>query len=431
MPAYAASEDDLELADVQETEIREDIFQAEDRGLLFCICMRKQLSNIRLGCFLSIFILYIFKMNFLIYDRNRKGIYMQEVIMHLQSKISVSNRIDWIDCAKGAAIILTIVSHTVQNHMYGNILRGAVFSFHMPLFFILSCMTFRCSFDQEQFRQKTKKGFKHLLMPAFITYIILTFAAVLENTDLLFSAEYWKARIFTLIFASGVKTVYGSMEVPALGMAWFFFALFLGRTLFDFLHLQLDDFQLAVNCVILSLIGIILGNNQWLPFSLDIVFAVMPFLYIGYYSKNCSFEKHAVRKACIWFAIWMVTLWITYPDYSSRTYLELACRRYSVWPICYLTAVAGTFFVGECSVIVQKYTVLAKPINYLGRNSLYLLCIHILDKLWNSFWLVEGHQFVSAAKRLGIDLAVFGVFMLIKNQIRRFTSDSIKKQVVS
>ena len=73
-------------------------------------------------------------MNFLIYDRNRKGIYMQEVIMHLQSKISVSNRIDWIDCAKGAAIILTIVSHTVQNHMYGNILRGAVFSFHMPLF---------------------------------------------------------------------------------------------------------------------------------------------------------------------------------------------------------------------------------------------------------------------------------------------------------
>ena len=30
MPAYAASEDDLELADVQETEIREGICQAED-----------------------------------------------------------------------------------------------------------------------------------------------------------------------------------------------------------------------------------------------------------------------------------------------------------------------------------------------------------------------------------------------------------------
>lgn len=41
-------------------------------------------------------------------------------------------RIDWIDFAKGITILLVIIGHNVSGP-----LRGAIFSFHMPLFFIL------------------------------------------------------------------------------------------------------------------------------------------------------------------------------------------------------------------------------------------------------------------------------------------------------
>lgn len=46
-----------------------------------------------------------------------------------------SKRLDWIDIAKGIAIILVIVGHTVPNP---SPLRHAIFSFHMPVFFILA-----------------------------------------------------------------------------------------------------------------------------------------------------------------------------------------------------------------------------------------------------------------------------------------------------
>lgn len=40
-------------------------------------------------------------------------------------------RILWIDVAKGIAIVLMIIGHTVQ---FGNPIRNFIFSFHMPLF---------------------------------------------------------------------------------------------------------------------------------------------------------------------------------------------------------------------------------------------------------------------------------------------------------
>lgn len=45
-----------------------------------------------------------------------------------------TKRLDWIDIAKGIAIILVIVGHTVPNP---SPLRHAIFSFHMPVFLFL------------------------------------------------------------------------------------------------------------------------------------------------------------------------------------------------------------------------------------------------------------------------------------------------------
>lgn len=75
------------------------------------------------------------------------------------SSINDDKRIAWIDCAKGIAMLLVILGHTVANN--GNaieqMIRGGIFSFHMPLFFILSCVTFKFSGDNNEFIKKQKK----------------------------------------------------------------------------------------------------------------------------------------------------------------------------------------------------------------------------------------------------------------------------------
>lgn len=52
------------------------------------------------------------------------------------SAINSNHRELWIDCARGIAILLVIVGHTISG-----VLSGAIYSFHMPLFFIFSGIT--------------------------------------------------------------------------------------------------------------------------------------------------------------------------------------------------------------------------------------------------------------------------------------------------
>lgn len=76
-----------------------------------------------------------------------------------------SKRLDWIDIAKGIAIILVIVGHTVPNP---SPLRHAIFSFHMPVFFILAGYTFR----PKPWRELLSGSVSRLLVP----YVVLALA---------------------------------------------------------------------------------------------------------------------------------------------------------------------------------------------------------------------------------------------------------------
>lgn len=328
-------------------------------------------------------------------------------------------RIEWVDCAKGIGIILVIIGHTVNNGKYGSSLKGMIFSFHMPLFFILSCMTFKCSENIEQYRKKTIHALKHLAMPAIGVFALVIIIECRRNVNLIFDLNYWKQEMYCLLFASGAEVEFNGFKVRGIGIPWFFFVLFIGRTIFDYLHLCFEEKQLGIISIISCMIGIFFGSIQWLPFSLDIALAVMPFFYFGYKLKKMKVEEQAFKKTFTWGIVWISTLYITFPDYNNWTYLELAMRRYNLFPICYLTAIAGTMMTIEFSLLIcNKLGRIMKPIMYIGRNSLYLLCIHIMEYNWYKIWYIENHQFYSAIKRTIVDLLILIVFMCVKSIIK-------------
>ena len=101
------------------------------------------------------------------------------------------------------------------------------------------------------------------------------------------SLEFWRGKLFTLIFASGVSLTYNGFEISSLGIPWFFFALFLGRSIFDYVHLAMkEEPKVILCCSLIGMIGVLYGQIQWLPFSLDIALAVMPLFYFGYFRKK-------------------------------------------------------------------------------------------------------------------------------------------------
>ena len=75
-----------------------------------------------------------------------------------------NKRIAWLDIAKGIAIICTIIGHNIP--VGGNV-RNLIFSFHMPLFFILAGYTIK-EIPYNQFSKATFKDFKRLIIPVFV-----------------------------------------------------------------------------------------------------------------------------------------------------------------------------------------------------------------------------------------------------------------------
>lgn len=130
--------------------------------------------------------------------------------------------------------------------------------------------------------------------------------------------------------------------------------------------------------------------------------------------KRMDLTKSPLKKALIWGVIWIVTLMITVPDWEIRIYLELANRRYPLIPDLFYYSCGRNDVVSANSVFIFcKAKHLVKPIVFLGRNSLYLLCVHILDGNWEFVWHVEGHQFHTALRRCVADIIVFLVVMLV------------------
>ena len=129
-----------------------------------------------------------------------------------------------------------------------------------------------------------------------------------------------------------------------------------------------------------SIAGICLGMNQWMPFSMDIALAIVPFFYFGCVMKKIDVESNAGLKSIGYFLVWIFYTYIsiTFTDYSNWTYLELAARRYTLYPICFICAIAGTMFICEISVICCKLMgILKKPIAYLGGKNHYICYVFI------------------------------------------------------
>lgn len=147
-------------------------------------------------------------------------------------------RVEWIDFAKGLTLLLTIIGHSVSIDLRGSWLSCIIFSFHMPLFFILSAATFQFSVDESDWKAKSFRAGKHLILPALFCVAVYIVWDCLYNSAIALDPGYWKGKIYTILFASGVNNSFSSLKIMAIGMPWFFFALFFGRSIYDYLHLN-------------------------------------------------------------------------------------------------------------------------------------------------------------------------------------------------
>lgn len=318
-----------------------------------------------------------------------------------------AGRIGWVDIAKGIAIILVIYGHCFDNNTNpGNPIRTLIFSFHMPLFFILSGYTFR----PKPWCQIITSGARKLLL----TYAALF--ALWRIPNLLMTADHVGrsliiSHLLSFVFASGVD-IY-SLGISAAGMSWFLACLFVSRLIYNGISCayQTSSHKTALEgltCTIIMLVGVFLGRELtiYLPLSSDVAFVAVFFMWCGN-AVRTHLNTDAVlrvRYGIITFAIWVVC-----SQYSS---LELAARSYENLPVALLAAISGTHMIC-CAAKLLDSDHLPKLLHparkyllFMGKNSMAVYCIHSMDwwVSWFSLPALAGYPFtteITALVRVG------------------------------
>lgn len=328
-------------------------------------------------------------------------------------------RVAWIDIAKGLGLLLVVLGHTVGGTVAGSVARGVIFSFHMPLYFVLSSLTFRCSASPEEFRRKTKKAARHLLLPLLIAAGIGALWELLGHPGRLLSAGWWRDKALMLTVASGVWERFAGVDIPALGIPWFFAALFVGRGLYDLMHLRTPQRLHWPLAAAVSSAGAWLGARLgFLPFSLDIALAVFLFFQLGQTLQRLDWTRRPGLTAAVSGAVWLGTLYLTFPNPAEWTYMELAVRRYTLWPLCCLCAAAGVICFAELCVLLSRRPRLSWPLRRIGEDALIFLVIHALDYIAAFAWQ-HGPEFTASGLRILWNAAVFALVLFLRTLWRK------------
>ena len=261
----------------------------------------------------------------------------------------------FIDVLKFAGICLMIIGHSG----FGKCVDSIIYSFHMPLFFIISGYLYH----QKDVCSIINNSIHKLFIPYIITILII-----------------WLGKIYVgnylyglgILLASGSKPVWG-VENCNIGPLWYIMSYFCALVILHFLLLIKN--QILALLLIVTLFEISLSFcNIWglLPLGILPGIAGTLFMYVGYNFKKLNFSIRKYQKVLmiIGMLMWILCIW--------WGHLSMASHIYKLNILQIVGAVFGALAFAK--LVHELYNKCDLTyFSFLGANSLYLLCIHSID----------------------------------------------------
>jgi len=197
-------------------------------------------------------------------------------------------RISWIDNAKAIGIFLIVLAH---GKGIETSVKTFIYSFHVPLFFLLAGVLLKDKHLNESFRSYTVKNVKILVIPYFcfwiISYLYSILSLAVRNGGTIEMNVRLLEPIIGLFF--GVGNTLGVNQV-----LWFFTCLYCTTTIFYFVSKLKNKNLIALLLIIFGLLGPIIHQyiTIRLPWNLELSFVAIVFYGFGYLlSKSNHFQE--------------------------------------------------------------------------------------------------------------------------------------------
>lgn len=266
--------------------------------------------------------------------------------------ITPKKRIEYIDIAKGIGMILVVIGHCINDKTFPG---TWIYSFHMPLFFVLSGL---CFSDKKYptFLPFLWKKVRTLLLPCFYFSLLITILSTLTYGGFTFT---------NLIFEG----------FP--GALWFVFILFLAEIAYYFIQKNSKtNIYLIIYLIISLFFSLIIGKNFNLPYCICSTFIAIFYYGLGHLSKMI-FSPATIAKTN---KILLSFLLLCIPGIIVLTTNHTLNLRKNYIPTPEILYVLLSLLETLGLLIISTFKFkryIRNIILYIGNNTLIILSLHI------------------------------------------------------
>lgn len=272
------------------------------------------------------------------------------------------------DIAKGIGMFLVVMGHVHgMNRTY-----GVIYSFHMPLFFLISGYFFKL-IDKKNF---IKKKLKSLILPYLITALIIQILSIVKTA-------LSRGEILTYIIGFLPSIFYGSayeskfFGVQPVFALWFLLGLFIAECLYYFFCLKRK--YTTFFALLCFLGGIWTHQHVILPLTLQPAMCGVLYLHIGHLCK----ENHWLDNMSLISAVTAVLIWIISRYGELLTYsLDMSGTYYNHTVSSIVASLSASYVVIYFAKMISFHSnnLVTRIFHYWGRYSLVFLSFHVIDQ---------------------------------------------------
>jgi fucose 4-O-acetylase-like acetyltransferase len=328
-------------------------------------------------------------------------------------------RAGWADAAKGIGILLVVLGHN-QINSFAPVFHQLIYSFHMPLFFLLSGMFFK---PQTGFWPLVRRRFGSILRP----YLIALF--LIYGTYLFFTTM----PVMQVVRRLAKSFLYSMPDTLEWLPLWFLPHLFL-LNLFAWLVIWLIYSRLpALWMRLLFLTGLLWGGvlvmraaagvnfsfgslslQGGLPWGADLLLVTGSFFILGYEMRQSLPEKVLQSR---WTVLLSGLLWAGL-NLKAPVTVDLAARGYGFFPLATLVALSGSLFVVSLAEQLEQIGgPLFAGLKMLGNISILVLIFHGQIQFFTFYKVLEMLKAVNLAAvvaftaGVGLPVLIWALFM--------------------
>ena len=246
-----------------------------------------------------------------------------------------------------------------------------VYTFHVPLFFLLSGYFLS---TKTGFLPFMKQKAHQLLMPYYTTGLVILVTATVVNhfvwpeIDALQNA---KSILSALLYGAGTPHA-DPFAIRQIGLLWFLWALFFS-TGFTRLALKTRHPMLIVSLIAIA--GWASAKAIWLPLSIQSGAMASFFMYLGFLAR-----KHALldKKPPLALVVALALLWAAAMYFGVSINIVNGFLSHGLLSVA-VSIAASYLIILACKFAEQRLRTASRFLNYVGQTTLVVMCFHAIS----------------------------------------------------